>query len=55
MTLAEKARTTTWSYVDGDWHEGNVALIGPMSHAMWLGSTSISMRRASTPLQLRWA
>ncbi|EXL10093.1 branched-chain amino acid aminotransferase [Aquamicrobium defluvii] len=39
MTLAEKARTTTWSYVDGDWHEGNVALIGPMSHAMWLGST----------------
>jgi branched-chain amino acid aminotransferase len=23
----------TWTYVDGDWHEGNVALIGPRSHA----------------------
>lgn len=39
MTLVEKARTTAWSYVDGDWHEGNVPLIGPLSHAMWLGST----------------
>lgn len=39
MTLAKATQTTTWSYVDGGWHEGNVGLIGPMSHAMWLGST----------------
>ncbi|WP_128292536.1 branched-chain amino acid aminotransferase [Afifella aestuarii] len=28
----------TWTFVDGDWHEGNVPLIGPRSHAMWLAS-----------------
>ncbi|WP_307154116.1 branched-chain amino acid aminotransferase [Rhodopseudomonas julia] len=28
----------TWTFVDGDWHEGNVPLIGPRSHAMWLSS-----------------
>ena len=39
MTLAAAAQSTTWTYVDGDWHEGNVALIGPRSHAMWLGSS----------------
>lgn len=39
MTLATPAQTTTWTYVDGDWYEGNVALIGPRSHAMWLGSS----------------
>lgn len=39
MTLAAAAQSATWTYVDGDWHEGNVALIGPRSHAMWLGST----------------
>ncbi|QPC87171.1 branched-chain amino acid aminotransferase [Mesorhizobium sp. NBSH29] len=39
MTLAAAAQSTTWTFVDGNWHEGNVALIGPRSHAMWLGST----------------
>lgn len=39
MALAAAAPTKTWTYVDGDWHEGNVALIGPRSHAMWLGSS----------------
>ncbi|HEX2018601.1 MAG TPA: branched-chain amino acid aminotransferase [Aurantimonas sp.] len=29
----------TRSYVDGRWHDGNPPLIGPRSHAMWLGST----------------
>ncbi|MBB4004981.1 MAG: branched-chain amino acid aminotransferase [Aurantimonas endophytica] len=31
--------TRTRSYVDGSWHDGNPPLIGPRSHAMWLGST----------------
>jgi branched-chain amino acid aminotransferase len=39
MTLAAAAQSATWTFVDGDWHEGNVALIGPRSHAMWLGTT----------------
>lgn len=39
MTLATPAQSPTWTYVDGDWHEGNVAVVGPRSHAMWLGSS----------------
>lgn len=39
MTLAAAAQTTTWTYVDGDWHEGNVAILGPRSHAFWLASS----------------
>lgn len=39
MSVNTSAQTTTWTYVDGDWHEGNPPLIGPRSHAMWLGST----------------
>jgi branched-chain amino acid aminotransferase len=39
MSLATAAPSATWTYVEGDWYEGNVALIGPRSHAMWLGSS----------------
>src|SRR5690606_10158008 len=39
MSLAEQAQSTTWTFVDGGWHEGNVALVGPRSHVMWLGSS----------------
>lgn len=39
MAVDTRAQTTTWTYVDDDWHEGNVALIGPRSHAMWLGTS----------------
>ena len=39
MTLITPAATQTWTYVDGDWHEGNVPLIGPRSHAFWLASS----------------
>src|SRR5690348_16787928 len=28
----------TWTFFDGTWHEGNVALMGPRTHAAWLGS-----------------
>jgi len=31
--------TRTRTFVDGEWHDGNPGLIGPRSHAMWLGST----------------
>ena len=39
MTLAAAAQSTTWTFVDGDWYEGNVAILGPRSHAMWLGTS----------------
>ena len=39
MTLSVPAQTTTWTFVDGDWHEGTVAIVGPRSHMMWLGSS----------------
>lgn len=39
MSLSTAAQSLTWTYVDGNWHEGNVALVGPRSHAMWLGSS----------------
>lgn len=39
MSLATPAQSTTWTFVDGDWHEGNVALVGPRSHVFWLGSS----------------
>ena len=31
--------SATWTWVDGDWHEGNVPIVGPRTHAMWLGSS----------------
>ena len=39
MTLAATAQSTTWTFVDGDWHNGNVAVVGPRTHALWLGSS----------------
>ncbi len=39
MAVDTSAQSTTWTYVDGDWQEGNVPLVGPRTHAMWLGSS----------------
>ncbi len=39
MTVHSDVQTATWTFVDGDWHEGNVPLLGPRSHAMWLGTS----------------
>ncbi len=40
------AQTETWTFVDGDWHEGNVAVAGPLTHAMWCGSSVFDGARA---------
>lgn len=29
----------TWTFVDGDWREGNVPIMGARTHAAWLGSS----------------
>ncbi len=39
MAVDSKAQSVTWTFIDGDWHEGNVPIIGPRTHAMWLGSS----------------
>jgi branched-chain amino acid aminotransferase len=42
--MAEWSRT--WTYFDGDWHEGNVPILGPRTHAMWLASSVFDGARA---------
>ena len=39
MAVDTSPRSSTWTFVDGEWISGNPPLIGPTSHAMWLGST----------------
>jgi len=39
MAQGIPAQSLTWTFVDGDWHEGNVAIVGPRTHALWLGSS----------------
>ncbi|HEX3441013.1 MAG TPA: branched-chain amino acid aminotransferase [Pseudolabrys sp.] len=29
----------TWTFYEGDWHEGNIPIMGVRSHAAWLGSS----------------
>jgi branched-chain amino acid aminotransferase len=29
----------TWTFFDGDWHEGNLPIMGIRTHAAWLGSS----------------
>jgi branched-chain amino acid aminotransferase len=36
----------TWTFIDGDWHEGNPPVLGPRSHAFWLGSSVFDGARA---------
>jgi branched-chain amino acid aminotransferase len=36
----------TWTFFEGAWHEGNVAIMGPRTHAAWLGSTVFDGARA---------
>ena len=36
----------TWTYLDGEWREGNVPILGPRSHAFWLGSSVFDGARA---------
>lgn len=34
----EKPWSKTWTFLDGAWHEGNVPIMGPRTHAAWLCS-----------------
>ena len=41
MILGRKSvrHSQTWTFFEGRWHEGNVAIMGPRTHGLWLGST----------------
>ena len=36
----------TWTFFEGDWHEGNVGIMGPRTHAAWLGTMLFDGARA---------
>jgi len=36
----------TWTFFEGDWHEGNVPIMGPRTHAAWLCSLVFDGARA---------
>lgn len=38
-TVNKPAYSTTWTFFDGRWQEGNVPIMGARTHGAWLGST----------------
>ncbi|WP_263989847.1 branched-chain amino acid aminotransferase [Rhodopseudomonas palustris] len=36
----------TWTFFEGEWHDGNVPIMGPRTHAAWLGSVVFDGARA---------
>jgi len=36
----------TWTFFEGDWHEGNIPIMGPRTHAAWLCSLVFDGARA---------
>lgn len=44
--MAKKEWSKTWTFHDGDWHEGNISIVGPRTHAMWLASLVFDGARA---------
>jgi branched-chain amino acid aminotransferase len=46
VTPSDVDWSKTWTYFNGDWHEGNVPIIGPRTHAAWLCSVVFDGARA---------
>src|SRR6201989_3408889 len=44
--MAANGWSKTWTYFEGDWHEGNVPIMGPRTHAFWLGTSVFDGARA---------
>jgi branched-chain amino acid aminotransferase len=40
------SHSQTWTFFEGQWHEGNVPIMGPRTHGLWLGSTVFDGARA---------
>jgi branched-chain amino acid aminotransferase len=41
-----EGRSKTWTYFEQDWHEGNVPIMGPRTHAAWMCSCVFDGARA---------
>jgi branched-chain amino acid aminotransferase len=41
-----KGWSKTWTFFEGEWHEGNVGIMGPRTHAAWLCSIVFDGARA---------
>jgi branched-chain amino acid aminotransferase len=46
LQRTKAAITATWTFFDGDWHEGDLRIMGPRTHACWLGSMVFDGARA---------
>ena len=44
--VAQAGWSKTWTFFEGDWHEGNMPIMGPRTHAAWLGSSVFDGARA---------
>ncbi len=44
--IATANTSRTWTFFEGDWHEGNVAIMGPRTQAAWLASVVFDGGRA---------
>jgi branched-chain amino acid aminotransferase len=44
--MAVKPWSKTWTFVDGDWHEGNVPIMGARTHGAWAGTSVFDGARA---------
>lgn len=51
MTRPAGDTGATWTFFEGDWHPGNVRIMGPRTHAAWLGSTVFDGARAFEGVQ----
>lgn len=45
-TLPAAGAAETWTFFEGAWHPGNHPIMGPRTHAAWLGSTVFDGARA---------
>src|SRR6476469_2257432 len=36
----------SWTFFEGKWHDGNVPIMGPRTHAAWLGAVVFDVARA---------
>ncbi len=44
--MPEQGWSKTWTFYEGDWHEGNIPIMGVRTHAVWLGSSVFDGARA---------
>jgi branched-chain amino acid aminotransferase len=44
--MPAKPWSKTWTFFDGDWHEGNVSIMGARTHGAWAGTSVFDGARA---------